>query len=159
MKILFVCSGNICRSPMAAEYLRHRLGDAALAHVVVDSAGTLGIEGAPASDPAIRVLAEHGIDLSAHRSRGLHGQDLRTADLVVPMAIGHVHEIERWAGNSDCEVRLLRAFEQGPDPIGGAPDLPDPIGLDEAFYREGFEIIRTCVEHLILRLRNPRPEP
>lgn len=154
MKILFVCSGNICRSPMAAEFLRSRLGDAGLSHVVVDSAGTLGIEGAPASEPAIRVLAEHGVDLSTHRSRGLRREDFRTADLVVPMAIGHVREIERWMHGSDVEVRLLRAFEHGPVPTDGAPDLPDPIGRDEAFYREGFETIRTCVENMIVRLRN-----
>jgi protein-tyrosine-phosphatase len=47
MKVLFVCDGNICRSPLAAEYLRHRAVREGLSHVVVDSAGILGIEGAP----------------------------------------------------------------------------------------------------------------
>jgi protein-tyrosine-phosphatase len=158
MKVLFVCSGNICRSPMAAEYMRHRLGDVGLAHVIVDSAGTLGIEGAPASGPAVRILAEHGVDLRGHRSRGLDRKDLRTADLVLAMSIDHITEIERVSPDPPGDVHLLRAFEHGVEPNGGAPDLPDPIGREDAVYRREFAVIRTCVEHVLLRLRNAAPE-
>ena len=67
MKALVVCSGNICRSPMVEAYLRHRLARSGLSHVVVSSAGTLGIQGAPASPEAIVAMEEIGIDLTACR--------------------------------------------------------------------------------------------
>ena len=73
MKVLFVCSGNICRSPMAAEYFRARAADAGLNHIVADSAGLLGIEGEPASLEAIRVMRDAGLDL---RAGGPHLLDL-----------------------------------------------------------------------------------
>ena len=64
MKVLFICSGNICRSPMAAAYLRHVVsGSPGRRAVEVESSGTLGIEGAPASDEAIVAMEEIGVDL------------------------------------------------------------------------------------------------
>jgi len=71
VRVLLVCDGNICRSPMAAAYLRSRAAHAGLAHVVIDSAGLLGIEGAPAAAHAIAVGRAEGFDLTRHRSRGI----------------------------------------------------------------------------------------
>lgn len=156
MKILFVCSGNICRSPMAAEYAQHRLASSGLSHVVVDSAGTLGIEGQKASPEAQQVLRECGLDLGRHRSRGIAEHDLRTADLVVVMSVVHLEELERRFPSGTRERVLLRAFEPSPDPCGGAPDLDDPIGCPLETYREVFEVIRTCVDHLVLHLKHER---
>jgi protein-tyrosine phosphatase len=141
---------------MAAEYLRHLSARPGLGHVVVDSAGLLGIEDAPASDESIRVLREHDVDLTGHRSRGLTAVDLATADLVVPMTIDHLAEIERRFGGGGGRRTLLRAFEHGPSPGKGAPDLDDPIGRSPAFYRRCFDTIRTCVDHLALGLKHER---
>lgn len=154
MKVLFVCSGNICRSAMAAEYMRDRVARSGLSHVVVDSAGTLMIEGAPASVEAVETLREAGLDLSGHRSRGLVRDDIRTSDLVVVMADHHLDDVARMNPGNETEVRLLRAFERGPDPTVGAPDLDDPIGRPMNVYVKGFEVIRTCVDYLIMHLRH-----
>ncbi len=156
MRILFICSGNICRSPMAAEYARHRAAQVGLSHHLVDSAGTLGIEGAPASGEAVTVLHEHGLDLSSHRSRGLRRSDLTASDMVLVMEHRHLEELEDRFTERVGETYLLRAFEDGPDPTPGAPDLDDPIGLPLENYRARFAEIRTAVDHLMIHLRSLR---
>jgi protein-tyrosine-phosphatase len=154
VRLLFVCSGNICRSAMAAEYARAKLASSGLSHVVVDSAGTLGIEGEKASPEAIETLREKNFDLSRHQSRGITERDLRTADLVVVMTLEHLHELEHRFPAGTPKRLLLRAFEGGPKPRDGAPDLDDPIGMPIATYRETFSVIRTCVDHLALHLKH-----
>ena len=154
MKVLLVCSGNICRSPMAAEYLRHRAAHGGLAHLVVDSAGTLGIVGAPASAEAVRTLREVGLDLTGHRSKGLSASDVKSSDLLIGMARDHLLHLDELYPDETDQRLLLRAFEQGTDPARGAQDLPDPIGEAVEVYRERFGLIRTCVDHLVLYLRH-----
>jgi protein-tyrosine-phosphatase len=157
MKLLFVCSGNICRSAMAAEYLCHRAVRKGLSHLVVDSAGTLGIEDAPASNDAIRTLQEAGLDLRGHRSRGLTDSAVHSSDLVIGMTHDHLeHVAARHPGGKE-QRWLLRAFEAGAQPRRSAPDLADPIGEPIEIYREQFGLIRTCVDHLVLYLRHLDP--
>lgn len=157
MKVLFVCSGNICRSPMAAEYLRHRAARSGLAHLVVDSAGTLGIVGAPASPEAVRALREVGLDLTGHRSKGISRPDLESSDLLVAMTRDHLEYLAEHFPRGVDRRLLLRAFEHGADPDRLALDLPDPIGAAVEVYREQFGVIRTCVDHLVLHLRHLDP--
>ena len=156
MKVLFVCTANICRSAMAAEYLRHRLARSGLSHVVVDSAGLLGIQDCPASPESVRVLHEHGLDLSRHRSKGVSGVDMKTTDLVVAMTLDHLHELEARFPDQREQRELLRAFEKHAEPQSGAPDLTDPIGESVEFYRDCFDTIRTCMDHLSLHLKHVR---
>ncbi len=155
MRLLFVCSGNICRSPMAAEYMRHRAAREQLMSVAIDSAGLLDIEGAPASREAIQVLREASIDLSAHRSRGFREVDARASDLVVVMTPEHLREIAERFPSAVARTRLLRAFEDGPEPSENPPALADPIGCPVDFYRHCFDTIRICVDHLVTHLKHP----
>ena len=154
MKILVVCSGNICRSPMVAAYLRQRLERSGLSHVVVASAGTLGIEGAPASAQALAAMADIEIDLSHHRSRALSAADLKTSEIVLVMDLGHLEFIAARYPERRDQRYLLRAFERGPEPSSEAPDLDDPIGSDLDVFREQRETIRVCVDHFVLHLRH-----
>jgi len=154
MKVLVVCDGNICRSPLAAEYLRVRAVHSGLSHVVVDSAGLLGIEGAPAAPFSIEVGKEAGLDLTRHRSRGITITDMRTSDLVLAMTLTQLETLERRYPAAAQRRLLLRAFEGSPDPRGGAPELADPVSGPIEGYREAFAVIRTCIDHLVLHLRN-----
>jgi protein-tyrosine phosphatase len=139
---------------MAAEYLRHQASRSGLSHLVIDSAGLLGIEGEPASRESIQLLREAGCDLAGHRSRGVTVADVTTSDLVLCMGLEHLDDLQRRFPAGDGRRYLLRAFEKRPEPQGGAPELDDPIGKDLEFYRQTFEIIRTCVDHLMIYLRH-----
>lgn len=154
MRVLVVCDGNICRSPMVAAYLRARAAHAGLAHVVIDSAGLLGIDGAPAAPHAIAVGRENGFDLTRHRSRGLTAADVRAADVVVVMTLTHLDQLARRFGDTGQRRYLLRAFEAGPEPAGGAPELDDPVTGPLEEFREAFAIARPCVDHLLLWLKH-----
>ena len=154
MKILVVCDGNICRSPLAAEYLRHRVARSGLAHVVVASAGLLDIVGRPAAPFSIAVATEAGLDLGSHRSRGVTEADLRSSDLVVAMTLAQLEALARRFPGLAPRTLLIRAFEAGPTPRGGAPNLDDPVAGPIEGFRKAFEIIRTCVDHLTLWLKH-----
>lgn len=139
---------------MAAEYFRDRAARAGLSHVAVGSAGTLGIEGAPASAEAVEILREHGLDLTTHRSRGLRPSEVATADLIVAMELEHMDILERRFPRAGEKSVLLRAFEMGPEAARTPPDLEDPMGQPLETYRKGFERIRDCIDGLILHLRH-----
>ena len=154
MKVLIVCDGNICRSPLAAEYLRARAAGAGLAHLIVGSAGLLGIEGRPAAPFSVQIAREAGLDLTSHRSRGLTAAEMRTSDLVVGMTIDHLDALGRRYPGASPRRLLLRAFERGPIPEEGAPNLDDPVTGPIDDYRAAWEVIRPSVDHLVLWLRH-----
>ena len=154
MKILVICSGNICRSPMVAAYLRHRLVHSGLAHVIVSEGGTLGIEDAPAAREAVKAMAEIDIDLSGHRSRALTAAEIRSSDWVVAMDQDHMEILaERFPEGRDTRF-LLCAFEDGAEPAASARDLADPIGAPLKVFRKQRDLIRVCVDHLVLYLKH-----
>lgn len=85
-RVLIVCTGNVCRSPMAMGLLRQRLAQDGLdSQVSVSSAGVYGLDGSAASRPGVDVLAERGIDISEHRARTIDQKEVAQADLVLVM--------------------------------------------------------------------------
>jgi len=154
LRVLVVCDGNICRSPLAAEYLRHRAPRSGLSHLIVTSGGLLDIVGRPAAPLACQVATEEGLDLSGHRSRGVSASEFRSSDLVLAMTLPQLDALAHRFPGAGPRVFLLRAFEAGPTPSGGAPNLEDPVtGPIEAF-RDAFRLIRTSVDHLVLWLKH-----
>ena len=88
-RILLVCTGNICRSPLAAALLERALGERAAEGITVSSAGTGAWDGAPVSEGAYLVGLERGLDLSGHRARLLTRELVERADLILTMARHH----------------------------------------------------------------------
>ena len=156
MKVLFICSGNICRSPMAAAYFSHRAASEGLADVEVDSAGTLGIRNAHASEEAIEAMAEIGVDLTEHRSKGIKAKNLTGTDITVAMAYEHLEYLALRHPEGEDERFLLRAFDSSPRPDPNPRDLTDPIGHSLTFYRDQVPLITRCVDHLIRYLKQQR---
>jgi protein-tyrosine phosphatase len=132
VRICFVCSGNICRSPIAEVVLRAQVQDAGLAdRVDVDSAGTGDWHiGERADHRAVRVLATHGYDGTTHRARQFDPAWFPTLDLVIALDAGHARTLRSWAPDEEqrAKVRLLGSFAAGTDG-GGRPvdlDIRDP---------------------------------
>ncbi|MYW47072.1 low molecular weight protein-tyrosine-phosphatase [Streptomyces sp. SID161] len=140
-RVCFVCTGNICRSPMAQSVFRARVAEAGLeGRVVADSAGTGGWhEGEPADPRTVSVLAEHGYD-SEHTARRFQPSWFAGLDLVIALDTGHLRALRRLAPTEEDarKIRLLSSYDPA---AGDDPDVPDP------YYggREGFE---ECLERV-----------
>ena len=173
--VLFVCTGNQCRSPMAESIARRELDRAGYREVTVISAGLLAT-GMPATPLAIRVLARRGLDISAHRSRHLDEALSPVPDLVVGMAREHAREVvdrhpETFFRTFTLKDLAARAADTGPRADGqplseylamlgrgrgfaslagfsAADDLADPIGQAPAVY----ELCVADIDRLVCQL-------
>ncbi|MDO5397331.1 MAG: low molecular weight protein arginine phosphatase [bacterium] len=126
MNILFVCTGNTCRSPMAAAVLS-KIADDNDMDLMIDSAGIMAEDGAPASDNAISAMIEMRIDISNHRAHQITNDDIIQADLILTMTEGQKMIIEPLAPK---KVFTLNEF------AGSYGDISDPYGGDLEEYRE-----------------------
>jgi protein-tyrosine-phosphatase len=144
--VLFVCTGNTCRSPMAEALFNHRKGDM---EWEARSAGVFAASGSPASANAIEALRELGIDLSGHRSQPLTGELVGQAKLIVAMTENHrAHILDCFpeVGNRVC---LINAFGTSKVPA----DVSDPFGGSLNTYKRTRDEIDRALSDLILFIR------
>jgi len=127
-RVCFVCTGNICRSPMAESVFHARVEDAGLGHLVeADSAGTDSWhEGEDADPRAVAVLREHGY-AADHTARRFVRSWFADLDLVIALDTGHLRALRRLAPTPQdaAKVRLLRSFDPAAGP--GRPGRPRPV--------------------------------
>lgn len=135
MKVLFVCTGNICRSPTAEGVFRHMVEEAGLGRVIAaDSAGTHGYHVGDPPDPrSCQAAAARGFDLSALRARKVTARDFQDFDLILAMDRGHLAHLEAMRPEgARAELKLYLDFH----PSSRAKDVPDPYyGGPEGFAR------------------------
>ena len=144
--IVFVCVGNICRSPYAAGYLRHRLALLGRAAVAVRSAGTLGITGKAASPESVQLAAEGGFDISSHLSQAISVDAVDEAGIILVMEEEHRRILREQFPDDSAKVHLLSEYHPSVEDPERAPDIFDPIGLPLSDYRRCFSLVRDCVE-------------
>jgi protein-tyrosine phosphatase len=147
MHIIFVCTGNTCRSPMAEGLLREALAARGIDNVTVGSAGTGAWEGAPVSEGAYLVGLEHGLDLGEHRARLLTRDLVREADLVLTMSGHHLARVAELGG--EHKVHLLGSYA-GRD--ASHSEVPDPFGADLACYRTTFSELQELIGMVVSRV-------
>src|SRR3989449_4219337 len=134
-RILLVCTGNICRSPLAAALLERALVERGIEGLAVASAGTGAWDGAPVSEGAYLVGLERGLDLSGHRARLLTRELVDGADLILTMARHHRARVDELGGEGHVSVLGEYAGREGDE-----AEVSDPFGGDLDVYRD------TCVE-------------
>jgi protein-tyrosine phosphatase len=140
--ILVVCTGNVCRSPIAEGLLRaaleRRMGARAPA---VTSAGTAGWEGSAAMPESVRAARERGVDIEGHVARRLEASHLASADLIVAMAAEHRDAIATWAPETADRVFTLKELVrlvESMAPATSSTDLETRVAAAAARRREGF---------------------
>jgi protein-tyrosine-phosphatase len=126
--LLFVCTGNTCRSPMAEALFKRRLADAHLPGWQVESAGTWAAEGQPAAREAVAAMAQRGIDLTHHRAQLVTGTFLNRFNLILTMESGHREALLAEFPHLAGRVCLLSEM------IGRNFNIADPIGSPQLEY-------------------------
>ena len=154
MHLLFVCTGNTCRSPLAEGIARRLIVARGLPDLEVSSAGTSAWPDAPASDGSLLVAMEHGVDLGDHRARQLSPELVAGADLILTMGPHHLERVEALGGAG--RSWLLTAFAAGT--ASGRP-VSDPFGGDLDVYRATFDELEREIGGILDRVEADRSRP
>jgi protein-tyrosine-phosphatase len=149
-KILFVCTGNSCRSVMAEAILKKRLEEAGKEDIEVLSAGVGTMGGMSPTRETLDVLKTEGVDLVGFKSTPLNIGLIRNADIILVMEKAHREQVLDLVPEAKAKTHLLKEFkklESEPQEEGAA--IPDPIGKPMEFYRYVMKLIKKEIERIM----------
>ncbi len=147
-KVLFVCTANVCRSPMAQAIFNALAEDEGLP-IRAESAGTGALKGEPMTPNAVAALEEAGIYPEPHRARQVSGAITEEAVLVLAMTPRHAATLRRLPSKSPAEIRTLPEYASG---VPDREEIPDPYGLTMVAYRSTLRQLYEYVERVVNRL-------
>lgn len=150
-RILFVCAANICRSPMAEALCKDiikKAGEADGNSIEARSAGISNVNGADASDQALMVLRERGIDMSRHKSRVVDQDIVDWADLVLCMEMEQLKSLQHSFPGDSAKLHLLAEY------CGSKGDISDPSGKPTGDYEDCARQLEVLVTSLVRKMRD-----
>lgn len=147
-RILFVCTGNMIRSPMGEFFLQKALSDRGIKNILCESAGTYAMDGNPAINTAVKLMAEYAINMQDHRSRGLTAEMLEEAELIICMEKNHLERCLAMAPHCAEKMTLLGDFIDN----NSDKEIDDPIGGLIEDYEHARERIRIATTALADKL-------
>ena len=153
MNVLFVCTGNTCRSAMAEE-IAEDIGDQSSVDFKFKSAGTFACEGDPATDEAIEVMGEIDLDIEKHKSSQFDKELAQWADIIFAMEAKHIEEMEAMAPEEEHKMHTLLGFAAGKEGYPGEEgfDIIDPYRDPIEDYRETRDQLREAIGIVIKKL-------
>jgi protein-tyrosine phosphatase len=149
MHILFVCTGNTCRSPMAEAYFRYLIKKNDIKDITVSSAGTYAGNGESASPFAIKTLQKYEITLKEHKSSAIGREMIDKADLIIAMTASHRNRIGMICPEKLEKIKLLNEYNAG-------GDVGDPFGGGQDIYESCFNSMRAALDNLFDTLTNQK---
>ncbi|MGH9857461.1 MAG: low molecular weight protein-tyrosine-phosphatase [Acidobacteriota bacterium] len=145
MKVLFICTANVCRSPLAEGYFKHLLGNDSATFIEVASAGVLAHAGSPAFDCAVEVARQNGFDLAPHKARRITLQMAHDVDLILCMETWQASRVLDLDQNLIVKTKLLGNYHPGGQRL---LQIPDPRSFNVPDTLEVFQMIQESVQGL-----------
>lgn len=147
MKIMFICTGNICRSAMAHWLLKKKLEQNNITNIEIYSSGIYAMDGDTSTHEAIEVMEEYGVDLKKHKATNIRRSNIKDMDIILCMTISHKRDLLYRYPELKEKIYTLKEYVKN-DKNG--IEIKDPLGYDIVTYRFCASEIDACLNKLIL---------
>jgi len=151
MKIMFICTGNICRSAMAEKMLKKMLKDIGKENIEVYSSGVYADTGDISTQDAVEVMKEYEIDLTSHRATNIRESQIEKMDLILCATLSHKAAVKQLYPELSKKVYTMKEYA-GVMKEGNNYDIADPWGYSKKVYQECAQEIKKCLEEIVKKI-------